>query len=378
MENKVPGLNKMKEMLSGLMTNKATMVKYAAYALIAVMMIGLISYTINKMNLGNVNCDTIEKMYPSFPSISSFNVNDSSYQYKLRDYYIKTAYNCCCSGQFKNDWVGECALKACIKQGARVLDFEIYSVNDEPVVATSAVKNYTVKQTYNDIPLKTAMQIVNNYAFTGGSCPNPNDPLILHFRISSNNEKIYKKMADTIYSTIGPKLLGKEYSYEYNGQNLGTEPLSTFVNKIIISVDRSNPLYETTPLKEYVNIASNSVFLRGSREYDVKFTPDSNELIEFNKKNMSFTMPDLSVSNNNVSSALSFSYGCQWVGMCFQNFDANMEFYSLYFDKIGHAFALKPENLRFVPATIPNPTPQSPENSYTTRTTKTDYYSVSV
>ena len=93
---------------------------------------------------------------------------------------------------------------------------------------------------------------------------------------------------------------------------------------------------------------------------------------------MSFTMPDLSVSNNNVSAALNFSYGCQWVGMCFQNFDSNMEYYSLFFDKVGHAFVLKPENLRFVQATIPNPKPQSPENSYTTRTTKTDYYSLSV
>ena len=373
-------VNKIKHMFSGLMNqqNKASIVKYTAYTLVAIMIIGLFSYTRNKMILGTKNCDNIKSIYSSFPNISSFNINDSSYQYNLRDYYVKTAYNCCCSGQFKNDWVDECALKACIAQGARVLDFEIYSVSDEPVIATSAVKNYTVKQVYNDLHLKKVLQIVNNYAFSGGTCPNPNDPLILHFRISSNNEKIYKKMADTIYSTIGPKLLGKDYSYEYNGQNLGTIPIKNFVNKIIISVDRSNPLYETTPLKEYVNIASNSLFLRGSREYDVKYTPDSNELIEFNKKNMSMTMPDLSVSNNNVSSALNFSYGCQWVAMCFQNFDANMEYYSLFFDKVGHAFVLKPENLRFVQATIPNPKPQSPENSYTTRTTKTDYYSLSV
>jgi hypothetical protein len=371
-------VNMMKNKFSELMKNKATTIRYGLYILIVLMIIGLSYYIIHKMNLGKTNCDNIESIYSSFPAISSFNVNDATYQYKLRDYYIKTAYNCCCSGQFKNDWVGECALKNCIKQGARVLDFEIYSLDDEPVIATSSVNNYTVKQTYNDIHLKQALQIVNSYAFSGGSCPNPNDPLILHFRISSNNEKIYKKIADTIYSTIGPKLLGKEYSYEYDGHNLGAEPLTNFVNKIIISIDRGNPLYENTPLKEYVNIASKSVFLKGLRGYDVKYAPDSNELIEFNKKNMSFTMPDLSASNKNVSSALFFSYGCQWVGMCFQNFDANMEYYDLYFDKVGHAFALKPEHLRFVPVTIPTPKPQSPENSYTTRTTKTDYYSVSV
>lgn len=373
-------LKKAKDMFSGLLNeeNKAKTIKYATYGLVAFLVVGIIMYTKNKMQLGNVNCKNIKSTYSSFPAISSFNTNDAAYKYLLRDYYIKTAYNCCCSGQFKNDYVDECALKTCIEQGARVLDFEIYSVNDEPVVATSSINNYHVKQMYNQIPLKTALQIVNNYAFSGGSCPNPNDPLILHFRMSSNNEKIYKKMADIIYSTIGPKLLDKEYSYEYTGKNLGSVPLKEFTSKIIISVDRSNPLYETTPLKEYVNLASGSVFLRGAREYDIKFAPDSNELIEYNKKHMTITLPDLSVSNNNMSAPLNFSYGCQWVGMCFQNFDANMEYYSLYFDKVGHAFSLKPEHLRYVPVTIPLPKKQSPENSYTTRTTTTDYYSFSV
>ena len=32
-------------------------------------------------------------------------------------------------GSYKNDYVNLCALKSCIKQGARCLDFEIYSVN---------------------------------------------------------------------------------------------------------------------------------------------------------------------------------------------------------------------------------------------------------
>lgn len=185
-------------------------------------------------------------------------------------------------------------------------------------------------------------------------------------------------MADTIYSTIQSRLLGKEYSYEYTGRNLGSVPLKEFAGKIIISVDRANPLFENTPLKEYVNIASNSIFLRASRQYDITNTPDSTELIEYNKKNMTLTLPDLSVYNNNTSPILNFNYGCQCVGMSFQNFDANMQYYSLFFDKVGHAFVLKPENLRYVPVTIPDPTPQSPENSYTTRTVSADYYSFSV
>lgn len=358
--------------------NKAVMVKYIAYFIIVILIISLIAYTVDKIRLNNNNCKTLSKIYPSFPNISSINSNDATYDYNLRDYYIKTAYNCCCGGQFKNDYVNICALKTCIAQGARVLDFDIYSINDEPIVAASSVDNYTVKQMYNLIHLEEALQIINNYAFSGGSCPNPNDPLILHFRISSNNNKMYKKMADTIHTTIHPRLLDKEYSYEYDGKNLGSQKLKLFLGKIIISVDRANPMFENTPLKEYVNIASNSIFLRGLRYYDVVNTPNSDELIEFNKKNISFTMPDLSVYNNNVSPILTFNYGCQWVGMNFQNFDDNMEYYTMFFDKVGHAFVLKPENLRFVPVTIPDPTPQNPANSFTTRNVSTDYYSFSV
>jgi len=373
-------INKAQQMFSKLVTeqNKATMIKYMSYFIITILVIGLIAYTIDKIRLNKNNCDALGKIYTSFPKLSSFSTNDATYQYLLRDYYIKTAYNCCCGGEFKNDYVNVCALKTCIAQGARVLDFEIYSVDDNPVIATSAVVNNRVKQMYNQIHLEEALQVVNNYAFSGGSCPNPNDPLILHFRISSNNDKIYTKMADTIYSTIQSRLLDKEYSYEYTGRNLGSVPLKEFTGKIIISIDRANPLFENTPLKEYVNIASNSIFLRASRQYDIINTPDSTELIEYNKKNMTLTLPDLSVYNNNASPILNFNYGCQCVGMSFQNFDANMQYYSLFFDKVGHAFVLKPENLRYVPVTIPDPTPQSPENSYTTRTVSADYYSFSV
>lgn len=258
------------------------------------------------------------------------------------------------------------------------MDFEIYSINDNPVIATSSVDNVNTKETFNYVDLSDALKIVRNKAFSGGSCPNPNDPLILHFRIQSNNKKMYDNMADTIYNTIESRLLDKIYGNEYYGHNLGAVPIKEFVGKIIISIDKSNPLFESTKLKEYVNIASNSVFLRASRYYDVKYTPDSGELIEFNKKYMTLCIPDLSAYDTNISAALAFKYGCQWVGMSFQNFDSNMEYYHLFFDEAGSAFVLKPESLRFVPVTIPNPTPQKPENSYTTRDVSSDYYSFNI
>jgi hypothetical protein len=58
--------------------------------------------------------------------------------------------------------------------------------------------------------------------------------------------------------------------------------------------------------------------MRSLRYYDVKFTPDMQELIEFNKKNMTIAMPDLSADADNPSASLAMKYGCQMIAMAFQ------------------------------------------------------------
>ena len=94
-------------------------------------------------------------------------------------------------------------LKACIKQGARCLDFEVYSVDGKPVVATSSVPNVDIKETYNSVDFTDAMNVVNEFAFSGSTCPNPKDPLILNFRIKSEHADICDKMATSLYNTYG-------------------------------------------------------------------------------------------------------------------------------------------------------------------------------
>ena len=359
--------------------NKTKIVRIAGITIIILLLLGIGFYIYNKSTLNKRNCDNIAEIYTTFPKIASFDPEGKDYKgYRLRDYYIKTAYNSCCSGQFQNDFVNVCALKNCIKQGARCLDFEIYSVNDEPVIATSSVNVFTTKQMYNSVNFKDALEIVKDQAFSGSTCPNPEDPLLLHFRIMSNNKEIYTKMSDAIFNTLEDRLLDKTYSYEYSGMNLGAVDIKNFRNKVIIIVDKSNPLFESTPLAEYVNISSNSIFMRASRNYDIKYTPDMTELINYNKKNMTISMPDLAPNNTNVSASLAMKYGVQMVGMNFQNFDANMEYYDLFFDGVGSAFALKPESLRFVPVTIPEPTPQDPALSYAKREVSSDYYKFNI
>ena len=46
-----------------------------------------------------------------------------------------------------------------------------------------------------------------------------------------------------------------------------------------------------------------------------------------------------------------------------------------FFDNCSYAFCLKPEDLRYKPVTIEEPTQQDPALSYATRNVTTDFYS---
>jgi hypothetical protein len=321
----------------------------------------------SKLLLNDQNCEDMNALYKKFPLIHSVEPDNELYSYYLRDYYIKTAYNCCASGQFKNDFVNVCALKDCIKQGARCLDFEIYSIDNAPVIAVSSANDFFIKETFNSVDFQSAMEVVTDYAFAGNNCPNPYDPLLLHFRVMSTNKAIYNKMANVLSKTLGSRLLGKKYSYENHGNNLGQMPLRKLLGKVIIIVDKTNALFVDTKMNEYVNMASNSVFMRSLRERDVRFSPDVKEITEFNKKNMSIVLPDKSTAPTNMSAMLSMHYGCQMIGMSFQLFDTPMEFYTKFFDDAGSAFVLKPADLRYVPVTIVPPPPPPKEYSYEKR-----------
>lgn len=359
-------------------------IKFFSILIIILLLLSTFYYIYHKLTLNKRNCKVLKEVYDTVPRLNSITTNNSYNEYGLRDFYVKSAYNSCSSGNFKNDFVNLCALETCINQGVRFLDFEIYSINDQPVIATSSVNDFTIKETYNYIPINDAFNLILSNAFSGGTCPNYQDPVILHFRIMSNNCKMYNNLANIIVNNkrFNSRTLGKKYSYEFNDQsvgskNLGQVPIKEFKSKIIISVDSSNPLYQHTKLDEYVNIASGSAFMHMLRFREVKYTQDLN-LANFNKKNMSVVLPDINVNDSNPNFNISRNYGCQFTGMSFQNYDVNLEHYNDFFDSNRSAFVLKPKELRFIPLTIPIPPPQDPKLSYETRNIKSDFYNYKI
>ena len=93
---------------------------------------------------------------------------------------------------------------------------------------------------------------------------------------------------------------------------------------------------------------------------------------------MSIVLPDVSPYNNNFNFNLTRQYGCQFVGMSFQNYDAQLEHYNEFFDSNKTAFVLRPKRLRFIPIKVNVPC-GSPQNySYEARDIKSDYYSYKI
>ena len=387
-----------------ILTLKEEFVGNAIFAMIIIFVILILLYFYYMVNLNNRECAAMHALYSNGQTksyIAPIDFTKPEYKdFTFKDYYIKTAYNCCSGGTYKNDFVSTCALQTILKQGVRGLDFEIYSIDDQPVVATSTVPNYYVKETYNSVPFSSAMDTIVNYGFSGSTAPNPTDPIIIHLRIKSTNQKMLTNFAQ-IFKQYDSYMLGPHYSFEYTYSQQVTDPSLNVTNdtnpadkyythnlgdikmtdlsgkKIVIIVDRLNTAFmDNTAFYEYVNMTSNSIFMRALNYYDVKFTPDMNELQEYNKQNMTIAMPDNGADPENPSGVICREMGCQLIAMRYQTFDANLQESLLFFDEAGSAFVLKPERLRYKQPTIEATPPNPPELNFATRTKTTDYYSI--
>lgn len=347
--------------------------------IIIIIIILAICYYLYKKSLYSSECKFMTNIYGTLNNkIKPIDAKYKKFNHNLLDYYIKTAYNCCSGGNYKNDFVNTCNLINVLKQGCRGLDFEIYSIDDNPVVATSTSNNYYVKETYNYVNFSEVMSILSNYAFSQSTSPNYTDPIIIHLRIFSNNQKMFNKFSH-IFETYNNLLLGKTYSYENQGRNIGNVPILDLKGKIVIIVDKTNTSFlDNKAFLEYVNITSNSIFMRALHYYDIKNTPDITELQNYNKQNMTIAMPDIGSNPQNPSGIVVRETGCQLIAMRYQYIDQYIEENTAFFNENGFGFVLKPERLRFIPVILPDPTPQKPELSYETRTISSNYYNFNI
>jgi hypothetical protein len=130
------------------------------------------------------------------------------------------------------------------------------------------------------------------------------------------------------------------------------------MGKVAIIVDGTNTSFLDLKFNEYVNMMSSTAQMRGLRYYDIKFTPDMDELIRYNMLALTIGMPDKGANPACPSSILMRAYGVQFLGLRYQTIDTNVEENNVFFNDNGHAFVLKPTKLRFQAIPIDDPTPQ--------------------
>merc|ERR1712216_270250 len=92
--------------------------EYLPYILISLIVMLFLIYIVNKITLNYSNCLTLKNLYTTPPNITNIDFENNDYSHQLRDYYVKSSYNSCCSGHFKNDYVSICALENVLKNGA--------------------------------------------------------------------------------------------------------------------------------------------------------------------------------------------------------------------------------------------------------------------
>ena len=272
----------------------------------------------------------------------------------LQMFHIKSSYNSCASGDYQNDFVSLAALTNAIQNGCRVLDFEIYDLLEEPVVAVSTSPQHTFKGSYNSIPLPEVLKKVKQEAFT---VSNGRDPLFLQFRFKTDHGKICDKTATLLKDHFGDVLLPNQYNFLYGGKNLAEVPLKAFVGKVAIIADMSNPIVGKSALKEFVNLGANTVFNRVMTFQDLAYNAPS-DIHDFSKQYMLTCTPDVKTAAN-YDSSVGFNQGAQIIAMKFQTKDQNLELYNEKF--AGYAFLLKAEDLQHEPTIVPD-APKLPES----------------
>ena len=310
------------------------------------------------------------KQIKSVQVTSPKNYFDNTNKCLMKNYYIKTAYNACCGDGYKNNFVNICALEKCIEVGARCLDFEIYSYNGEPIVASSTANNNSIKETYNYIKLTELFNILKNKSFdqTYTSCAN--DPMFLHFRIMSENKIIYDKFGEYIeqylinnsgMSELDNLVDIKLYNYKNTDQNTFLQEHigdAKFSRRFIIMVHTLHvPILDNSKLAKYVHIRSGSNSSKLLRYEQVVAAGRNNPLmIDDSHRNLMIVLPNINNSLENYDPLLPLNNGCQFVAMKFQNIDNNLVgYYKMFTDYGGHSFVLKPNDLRrdIIPAEEP-------------------------
>ena len=346
---------------------------------IILVLLVLFGWIFDRLGLKERSCTKLDIFYPKLTNQSYFNNGNilksnartsfDNSNNMLINYNVKSAYNCCCGDGYKNNFVALCALEKCISNGCRFLDFEIYSYNNDPIIASSTANSNYIKETYNALLLTEVLTTITDNAFDGTKTLCSNDPLILNFRIMSTNLTMLENMG-TIFEEYLDKSINSDFTLmlEKDASVLSVKMKDLYRKIIIICDFNPNPNIILNPkllkLKNYTNLRGNSLSCNTYRYNDITIK-DALQLIEHTKKKFTIVLPNLDNSIKNFDPVSCFVNGCQAICMKHQNLDSNLTGYNDEFTLAGNfSWKMKETRLLNIPPESLQITSQVGLNNY--------------
>lgn len=332
---------------------------------------------LNKFNTGIRKMKSAKEEHDlnvDMPSITALTNSDYTAKtpedglpYGLIDYYVMGSFNSCCTGDVINGYVSLEALKQVIGYGVRLLDFEIY-FKDGKVVVAAGRNNIYMKDTYNELEINSVLEAVRRYALRGTAGNfNMSDPLILNFRIITENKNVYHVLEKAIMKNFSDYLADRKFGKEGRRQNtdIFTTNFKNIRGKVIILVDDPTENYRDVPdFYELVN-GTTKRYVRKYTDYQMKNEKSNETYISETKNNFVISTPDV-MEQRNSSYQVHHNLGAQGVLMNFGGGynDENLKGYIRKFSMSQKAFLLKPKHLQRSRGAIDVPVQQDPELSF--------------
>lgn len=279
----------------------------------------------NKLNIIN------NQINPSTEEEEKTNINNL---------FIKSSYNSCCIGGMKDDYVDLCAINNCYNEGVRCLDFQIFSLKEQPIISCSTSKSFEYKELYNYLSFSETMTYIKKLFMNTSSDVNNNYPLFLNFRIHTNNINVLNIMYDYLVDIFDKN--GEIYKNDQSKDLIKTfnnKKLEELKGRVIIMID-INSTFENK--KEITDSKMNDLAL-------ITFGNDSvHSAVKYYESNtnpineLSAVYPEISIYSRNYDSVLyGFNKKHSFIFMNFQIKDILLTNYLTRFN--NQSFLKKPD-----------------------------------
>jgi hypothetical protein len=278
--------------------------------------------------------------------------------YRLCDYYLASSAYSLFPGAKIYDYISDGVIPLLAKAGARLVELDIYDDGSgAPVVGLKNQKLGT-DYAYNTVSFGACCVAIANNAFNTVACPVATDPFILSLVFHTTNNNVLNACAEALKTSCPRYLL--DASFGYQRKNLAIEPICNLQSKLIVI---SGTEVKGTMMDEVTNMSWGTSNLRRLTYTQASQTNDSDELITFNRNNITMVVPDIGGDLVNVNPQILLTYGCQWNLMNYGSVDSAMELYIGEFQQ--GSTVLKPEALRALkPETYKQPVLPDPSVSF--------------